>query len=153
LSSGGALMDSGHHLVYQSIFLLGLPKKIQGFISKKVLQNMEGEDLAQISMIYPDDSISVVMQSWTTNNAGIVNGINIMGTEGSISITDGLYYNGEKIDEDVEYKNSFVNQAKAFTDFIIYDKNPISTLEDVENTLGIIYGAYESNKNNIVLNI
>ena len=153
LSSGGALMDSGHHLVYQSLFLLGLPQKVQGFISKKVLKNMEGEDLAQLNLIYPNGSMAVIMQSWTTNHSGIVNGINIMGTEGSISITDGLYYNGEKIDEDVEYENSFVNQAQAFTDFIIFDKNPISTLDDVENTLGIINGAYESNKNNIVLNI
>jgi predicted dehydrogenase len=152
LSSGGALMDSGHHLVYQSLFLLGTPQKIHGFIGKKVLKNMEGEDLAQLSLIYPNGSMAVIMQSWSTNHSGIVNGINIMGTEGSLSITDGLYFNGEKINIDVEYENSFVNQAQAFTDFIILDKNPISTLDDVENTLGIIYRAYESNKNDIVLN-
>ena len=76
-----------------------------------------------------------------------------MGTDGSLSITDGLYFNGKKIDNDFDYKNSFVNQANAFTDFILFDKKPISTLEDVENTLMIIYSAYESNKNEIVLNI
>ncbi|MCB9219666.1 MAG: Gfo/Idh/MocA family oxidoreductase, partial [Ignavibacteriales bacterium] len=120
LSFGGALMDSGHHLVYQSLFLLGKPKKIHGFVSNKVLHNMDGEDLAQISMVYPDNSIAFLMQSWTTNHSGILNGINIMGTDGSLSITDGLYFNGKKIDNDFDYKNSFVNQANAFTDFILF---------------------------------
>lgn len=111
-------MDSGYHLVNQSLFLLGKPKKNHGFISNSVLHNMDGEDLAQLSLVYPNNSIAFIMQSWTTNHFGILNGINIMGTDGSLSITDGLYFNGKKIDNDFDYENSLVNQASAFTDFI-----------------------------------
>ncbi|MBI1933427.1 MAG: hypothetical protein HYS24_12915 [Ignavibacteriales bacterium] len=111
-------MDSGYHLVNQILFLLGKPKKNHRFISNRVLHNMDGEDLAQVSLAYPNNSIAFIMQSWTTNHFGILNGINIMGTDGSLSITDGLYFNGKKIDNDFDYENSLVNQASAFTDFI-----------------------------------
>jgi hypothetical protein len=56
-------MDSGHHVVYQSLFLLGKPFKLQAFKSKIILKQMDGEDTAQINLLYPDDSMSVIMQS------------------------------------------------------------------------------------------
>lgn len=151
LSAGGALIDSGHHIVYQSLFLMGMPKKIHGFNSKLVLKNMECEDIAQVNLRYPDDAIGCIMQSWTSRHGQGIEGIRILGTEGNIIISDALYYNGEKIDDDVSYENSFYNQATAFINCIKYGKPPISTLEDVRNSLKIIYGAYESSANDRVI--
>jgi len=153
LSSGGALMDSGHHVVYQSLFLLGKPVKLQAFKSKMILKNMDGEDTAQINLLYPDSSMGVILQSWGSNFGSTINGIRIFGSKGEISITDALYFNGKKVDADVDFANSFVNQAKAFSDYILYDKEPLSDLNDAENTLKIIYGAYESAEKDIVVNI
>jgi predicted dehydrogenase len=144
ISSGGALIDSGHHLIYQALYLLGKPLKLQGFTSKMVLKNMDCEDTAQVSLIYPDGSMAVIMQSWTSNHAGMINGIRIFGTQGSIVITDALYFNDEKIDSDVEYAGSFINEAKAFSDYILKDIPPVSGLEDVHDTLKITFGAYHS---------
>jgi predicted dehydrogenase len=144
IGMGGALIDSGHHLIYQALYLVGKPVKLQGFKSKMVLKNMDCEDTAQVSLIYPDGSMAVIMQSWTSNHAGMINGIRIFGTQGSVVITDALYFNDERIDTDVEYAGSFVNQAKAFSDYILKDIPPVSGLEDVRDTLKITFGAYHS---------
>lgn len=146
LGNGGTLMDSGHHLVYQTLYLLGNPIRISGFASKLVLKNMEGEDTAQVGLAYPDGSMAVVMQSWTSDHAEGINGIRIFGTKGNIIISDALYHNGEKISDDVEYHDSFKNQARAFSDFVLHGKEPLSNLDDVANTLKIIYGCYDSDK-------
>ncbi|HEY5586213.1 MAG TPA: Gfo/Idh/MocA family oxidoreductase [Ruminiclostridium sp.] len=153
LAAGGALMDSGHHLTYMSLYLMGMPKKIQAFKSNLVLNNMEGEDIAQINLLYPDNSIGCIMQSWTSAHGEGVNGINIVGEKGCLSITDGLYVNGEKLSSDVDYAVSFENQAKAFTDCILKGTKPISTIDDVRNTLKLIYKAYESSEKDAVISI
>jgi predicted dehydrogenase len=153
LSAGGTLMDSGHHVVYQSLFLMGNPVKLQAYTSKMILENMDGEDTAQVNLLYPDGSMGILMQSWTSNFGNSINGIRIFGDMGELSITDALYFNGKKLDSEVDYESTFINQAKAFTDYILHDKQPISTLEDAENTLKIIFGAYESSEKGIVINL
>ncbi len=120
LSAGGTLMDSGHHVVYQSLFLLGVPSKLQ---------------------------------SWTSSFGNDINGIRIFGDKGELIITDALYLKGEKIDSDIGYESTFINQAKAFTDYILHDKKPVSTLDDAEISLKMILGAYESAEKGIVINI
>ena len=144
LAGGGALMESGLHLVYQSLYLLGKPLKVQAFTSNLSLKQLEGEDIAQVNLLYPDNSMAVIMQSWASNFGNHSNGIRIIGTEGEIAITDALYLNGEKLDSDVEYGSTFINQAKAFTDYIFHDQAPLSTLDDAEDTLRIIQSAYRS---------
>ncbi len=153
ISKGGALLDSGNHLIYQALYLLGKPSKLHGFTSKMVLKDMECEDIAQVSLLYPDGSMSVIMQSWTSDHGNLINGIRIFGTKGNIVITDALYVNGEKIDDDVEYLGSFVNQSRAFSDYIIKNIPPVSTLDDVHNVLKIAFGAYESAEKDIVISL
>ncbi|MCF8361787.1 MAG: Gfo/Idh/MocA family oxidoreductase [Prolixibacteraceae bacterium] len=153
LAKGGALIDSGHHLVYQTLYLLGKPEKLHGFTSKMVLKNMECEDTAQVSLYYPDGSIGLVMQSWTSDHADGINGVRIFGTKGGLVISDALYFEGEKLDTDVDYPESFQNQAKAFSDYILKDVAPLSGLEDVRNTLKITYGCYDSAELGKVINL
>lgn len=151
LSMGGALMDSGHHLIYQSLFLLGKPLKLQAFASKMVLKEMDCEDTAQVSLLYADGSMAVIMQSWASNQNKGIDGIRIFGTEGSVAITDALYFNNEQIELGVDYLSSFVNQSRAFTDFILSDIPPISGLKDARDSLRITFAAYESACNNTVI--
>ncbi len=153
ISAGGTLMDSGHHVVYQSIYLMGVPVKLQAYTSKLVLKNMDGEDTAHVNLLYSDGSMGFLMQSWTSNFGNDINGIRIFGDKGELIITDALYFNGEKIDSDTGYESTFINQAKAFTDYILHDKQPLSTLADAENSLKIIFGAYESSEKDIVINL
>jgi predicted dehydrogenase len=151
ISGGGALMDSGHHQVYMSLFLRGLPQKIQAFKSNMVLTGMGGEDIAQVNLIYPDHSLGCIMQSWTSNFGDGINGIKIMGDQGQLQVTDALYLNGNLLNGDADYDHSFVNQARAFTDAILKGEKPLSTLEDVRSTLKIIFAAYQSSENDQVI--
>jgi predicted dehydrogenase len=151
LSFGGALMDSGHHQVYMSLYFMGMPKKLQAFKSNLVLSGMEGEDIAQVNVTYAHNTLGCIMQSWTSNFGDGINGIKIMGNKGQILITDALYFIGNKLSDDVDYARSFVHQANAFTDYVFNGIEPISTLEDVRNTLRIIFSAYESSEKGIVV--
>ena len=153
LGTGGTLIDSGHHLIYQALYLLGKPEKLQSFKSKMVLKNMECEDTAQVSLLYPDGSMAVIMQSWTSDHAGMINGIRIFGTKGSLVITDDLYFNDQKMNLEADYLNSFVNQAQAFSDYILKDIPPVSGIDDVRDILKITFGAYESAEKDAVLAI
>lgn len=151
LGVGGALIDSGHHLIYQSLYLLGKPEKLHGFKSKMVLKNMDCEDTAQVNLLYADGSMATIMQSWTSDHAAMINGIRIFGTEGSLVITDDLYFNDQEMNLGADYLSSFVNQARAFSDFILKDIPPVSGLDDVRDTLKITFGAYISAETDTVI--
>lgn len=152
LGSGGTLMDSGHHLVYQSIQLLGMPVALSAFTSKRVLTDMECEDTAQVSMQYADGSVGVIMQSWASGK-GDANGIRIIGEKGCIQITDALYLDGKRLDADTDYGNSFRNLAAAFTAAVRGGPGPVSSLEDARNTLRLILAAYESSESASVIRL
>ena len=153
LGTGGSLIDSGHHLVYQALYLLGKPEKLHGFKSKMILKNMDCEDTAQVSLLYADGSMATIMQSWTSDQGAMINGIRIFGTEGSLLITDDLYFNDQRMNFEVDYLSSFVNQARAFSDYILKDISPVSGLDDVYNTLKITYGAYSSAETDCVIKL
>lgn len=150
--TGGTLIDSGHHLVYQSLYLLGMPVALSAFTSRQVLTQMECEDTAQVSLQYADGSVATIMQSWAAGNGGM-NGIRLLGDKGCIQITDALYLNGERLNDDTDYGASFVNQAKAFMEAVRGGAGPVSTLTDVRNTLRITFGAYESAEKRVVLSL
>jgi len=144
LGGGGALMDSGHHQVYQALYLLGRPVALHAFQSRLVLTGMEGEDLAQVQLRYANGALATIFQSWTTNHGAPVDGIRILGTAGWLQVTDALYINGERSDPDTAYEHSFINQAQAFVDFVRQGSPPASTLDDARDALDVILLAYES---------
>jgi len=151
LGSGGALMDSGHHQVYQSIGFMGTPVALHAFKSQRVLTDMEGEDVAHVQVQYANGAIGTIVQSWTNNNGSPVDGIRIVGTNGALQITDGLYVNGIKQNSDADYANSFVHQARAFLDVVLKGATPESSLDDARDTLQLILLAYQSAATNTVL--
>ena len=145
LAWGGALIDSGTHLVYQTIQLLGKPSCVQALAARNVLK-MDDEDIAAVQLLYPNGTIAHVMQNWGSGHGQDIEGIRLVGTEGRIAISDALYVNGEKINPDVAYADSFKNQAKSFVATILDEKQPESTLDDALLTMRIIDAAYESIK-------
>lgn len=151
ISGGGALMDSGHHQVYQSLYLLGKPERLHAFQTRLVLSEMEGEDLAQVQVQFASGAVATVLQAWTTNHGRPLDGIRIVGTEGCLEVTDALYVNGVKGSSDVDYGASFVNQARAFVDHVRRGTPPASSLEDAHDTLKLILLAYQSAKEERVL--
>ncbi len=153
LSSGGALMDSGHHQIYQSLYLLGRPTRLQAFTSQQVMKHMEVEDFAMINALYENGSIANIGQGHSSEYGDVISGIKIIGEKGNLVIKDACYHNGKKIEEDADYTNSFYHQAKYFVDCVENELPPLSGLEDVRNTLRIIYGAYTSARENRLVEI
>jgi predicted dehydrogenase len=153
LGGGGALLDSGHHLIYQSLYLVGMPVKIQAFKSRLVHLNMDCEDIAQVNLLYADRSIGCIMQSHISNYGKNIQEIKLVGIKGNLVITDALYVNDKKIDNNTDYEASFYHQAKAFIHCIENGTKPLSTLIDVDHTLKIIYGAYKSDEENKVITL
>ena len=150
LGTGGTLIDSGHHLVYQSLYLLGMPVALSAFTSKQVLTQMECEDTAQVALQYQDGSVATIMQSWASGH-GDANGIRITGDKGCLQITDALYLNGKKLNSDVDYGASFCHLAQAFVNAVHGKGAPVSGLDDVRNTLRLTFAAYESADNKTVI--
>lgn len=144
LSCGGALIDSGHHMIYQMLYLLGVPARLQCFAANLRLHELEGEDTAQLNMQMTDGSLCVITESWASDVGEELNGIRILGTEGEMHLTDALYLNGKKLCKAETYDQTFVNQAQAFLAYLNGEGEPLSTLEDSEHTLQIIRAAYRS---------
>lgn len=136
------MFDKVHHLIYQSLYLLGVPSKIHSAKSKFFLKNMDCEETTQLSMQFTNGSMAVIMQSWTTDHSKI-NGIRILGSKGSIVLTDALYFNEKKIIKNNDYLDSFTQLSKAFTENIMKGTPPISDLNTVRETLEITTNAYQ----------
>ncbi len=143
-SGGGALMDSGHHQVYQSIHLLGFPEKIQAFRSRQVLTWSEGEDFAMINARYRDGCIANIGQGHGSDFGEPVSGIRIVGEKGNIVVGDACYHNGTKVADGTGYAESFRHQAAHFLACRAGRTQPRSDLDDARDTLRIIQAAYRS---------
>ena len=143
ISGGGAMMDSGTHLVYQSIYLLGLPRWLSCFSTTKHYTEMESEDTCQISLQYGDGIIGQIFQSWSSSDPS-AGEIRIEGDEGNLLITDALYLDGERIEDDSTYPRSFYHLLAAFADAMEGKAAPLSSIDDARAAFGIISSAYES---------
>lgn len=143
-SGGGALMDSGHHQVYQCLHLRGRPERVQAFTSRQVLGGMQGEDLAQVTLQYADGTTATILQSWATGHGGRLDGINLLGTAGDIVISDRLYVSGTQGSSDTGYVESFANQARAFVDVVAGRCAPLMDLDGAADALRLIQTAYRS---------
>lgn len=138
-----AMFDKVHHLIYQSLYLLGFPARIHSSKSRIISKNMDYEANTQLSMQFANGSMALIMQSCTTDYLKRINGIRILGSKGSIVLTDALYFNEKKIIKSNEYLDSFVQLSKAFTDNIMKGIPPISDLNTVRETLEITTNAYQ----------
>ena len=142
-SGGGAMMDSGTHLVYQSLYLLGAPASLSCFLSKKHYLAMEGEDTCAIQVQYPDGCVGSIFQSWSANDPE-AGEIRIQGDKGVLVITDALYVNGEKLEEDSSYESSFFHTLSAFREAVAGESKPLSDSKSAATTLKLIQEAYQS---------
>ena len=143
---GGALIDSGTHLVYQAIALLGKPLKVQAMMARNVL-SMDDEDIASVQLLYPNGTIAHLMQNWTSEHGQEIEGIKMVGTKGRLCISDALYVDGVMKNADASYVDSFKNQAQAFVACVLDGAAPQQDLDDALLTMQIIHAAYESAKN------
>jgi len=146
LSGGGALMDSGFHLVYQMAHLKGYPKDVFGYCSSIVRKDTLVEDTALVSVRYSDGTLGNVLQIWSSAHGSAVSGIHVVGTQGELHITDALYLNGDRLMEASTYADTFRYQAEAFAAAIKSGTGPLSTMDDAKRCLELILHAYQGDR-------
>lgn len=142
LSGGGAMIDSGTHLVYQSLYLLGEPVDFCSFSSRMHYREMDGEDTCVITAQYPSGAIATISQVWSAADPS-AGEIRIVGDQGVLLISDVLTLNGEVVETDSGYERSFHHTVSALVEAVTGDGAPLSTLDDAAKTLGIIQRSYE----------
>jgi predicted dehydrogenase len=150
IAGGGAMIDSGMHLVYQSLYLMGQPSHLSSFQAKKHYLQLDDEDISQISLQYPDGSIGLILQSWASGD-GSAGEIRIQGDKGTLLITDGLYHDGVGVEADADYKDSFYHLACHFVACVEGQAQAISSMEDAAVALHLIQQAYEASEHHQVL--
>jgi predicted dehydrogenase len=146
------MMDSGTHLVYQSLYLLGVPEFLGSFSARKHYLEMDGEDVCQISFQYADGAVGQIYQSWSSSD-GSAGEIRIEGDKGNLLISDRLYKDGKAIENDSSYQDSFFHTLKAFIAAVEGGPAPLSGLEEAETTLNLILTAYRAAENKQVIRV
>jgi predicted dehydrogenase len=149
-SGGGAMMDSGTHLVYQMLYLLGEPQWLSCIAEKHHYTQMDGEDTCQISLRLSNGIVGQIFQSWSAadDSAGE---IRIQGDSGVLLITDALYFNGECIETDSSYESSFYHTLKAFGKAVNEHVRPLSDVGAALTTLKLIQAAYSAAANRSII--
>jgi len=151
-SGGGALIDSGMHLVYQLLYLLGVPERVSAFSARRHYTHLDDEDIAQISLQYADGTIGTILQSWAADDPG-AGEIRLEGNRGVAVITDALHHDGRELETDSGYAESFGHLARHFVACVEEGAAPLSTVVDALCALEIIQRAYEAAETNSVLRL
>jgi len=152
-SGGGAMMDSGTHLVYQLLYLMGDPKWLSCFKTTKHYKTMDGEDTCQISLQYEDGRIAQVFQSWSSSD-GEAGEIRIQGDKGHLLIDgEGLHFNGKLKETDGAYDRSFMHTLSGFYEAVVSNTPGLSGVIEAEKTLNIIQSAYRAAESREVLEL
>jgi predicted dehydrogenase len=142
LAGGGALVDSGTHRLYQIIYLMGRPAQVFAYTAHHK-QPIEGEDLALLSLRFQSGALGVVLQSWISHDPTFPE-LKILGTEGTIELSDQLHLNGKPLFAQLPRQDSFNRMLQHFADCVRLGVVPRSTMEDAELTARTIDASYES---------
>ncbi len=148
-AGGGALIDSGTHLIYQALYLLGSCNKVKA-MTKKFFCKIEGEDTAAVLLEHDSGAISCIVQSWASKDYFQTPEVKILGTKGQLWIGNslyenrGLYFNGEKILDGWPIETTFTKAIDDFYNAIQGKRQPLSNLEQSSETLKIVQKAYEN---------
>ncbi len=148
-SGGGTLIDSGMHLFYELIYLLGIPKSIAALTARRY-HDLESEDVAQVSMQYRDGTIATIFQSWVCDDrspyaaAKAAPLVRVLGTKGTVTISDALYLNKRKVGEIVPRHKTFHSLLVCFVGNVQGKVKPLSDLDDARDALHLALSAYKA---------
>jgi predicted dehydrogenase len=151
LAGGGALVDSGTHRLYQIIYLMGCPAQVFAY-TEHYKQPIEGEDLALLSLRFRSGALGIVLQSWISHDPTFPE-LKVLGTEGTIELSDHLRLNGKPLLAQVSRQDSFNRMLRQFADCVSSGSTPRSTIEDAELTAQIIDASYESAMTGVAVTI
>jgi predicted dehydrogenase len=140
---GGALADSGYHLVYLSLYLLGLPKSVFG--NQATLRwDLQSEDTATAVLCYKSGVSATLLQSWATDSRPRAPDFTIWGTEGTLTLCEGqLSLNESEVAVDRE-RDPFAEMVRTFVSVVREGARPVHCFDDAVTTMSVCDAYYRS---------
>jgi predicted dehydrogenase len=140
---GGALADSGYHLVYLSLYLLGPPASVFGS-QATISWELQSEDTATAVLCYEGGVAATLLQSWATENQARTPDVTIWGTEGTLTLCEGrLSLNGTDVAVDRE-PDPFTEMVRTFVSVVRDGTRPIHSFDDAVTTMAVCDAYYRS---------
>jgi predicted dehydrogenase len=158
---GGSLMNQGIHGVDAILYLLGPAESVCGYMDT-MTHDMEAEDAAVAAVKFGCGAL-VVIQSTTSAYKGAPRHISVVGTKGSVVITEDTIekcdvegYDFEPVTEENGAKNlghqnpmdiscdGHKLQIRDFADAILAGREPLVPLAESRRAVALIQGVYES---------
>lgn len=149
---GSALVDSGTHRLYQTIYLMGPASQVFAY-TEHYVQPLNGEDVALLGLRFASGALGVVFQSWASLDTSNTPELRVLGTRGTLWLSDQLYLDGHAIAPQTPRPQTFVQMYGHFAACVRGVATPLSTLEDAELTARIIEAAYRSAKEGTLVDI
>jgi predicted dehydrogenase len=140
---GGALADSGYHLVYLSLYLLGPPRNVFGS-QVTASWELQSEDTATAVLGYESGIAATLLQSWAAPKQARIPDATIWGTEGTLTLCAGqLSLNGGDLPVDQE-QDPFTEMVRTFASAVHDGTRPIHTFDDAVRTMAVCEAYYRS---------
>lgn len=158
---GGSMMNQGIHGVDAMLYLLGPAESVSGYMDT-MTHKMEAEDTAVCAVKFKSGAM-IVIQSTTSAYKGAPRHISIVGTQGSVVITEDTIekcdvegYEWEPVTEENGAKNlghqnpmsisceGHKFQLRDFAEAILEGREPAVPLIESRRAVALIQGAYES---------
>ena len=149
---GGALADSGYHLVYLSLYLLGVPASVFG-AQATMFWELESEDTATALLCYEGGLSATLLQTWATVDQAMTPVVTIWGTEGTLTLNGhglsldghGLSLNGTDVAVD-RADDSFTEMVRVFASAMRAGLRPVHSFDDAVTTMAVCDAFYRSCK-------
>jgi predicted dehydrogenase len=140
---GGALADSGYHLVYLSLYLLGLPTSVFGR-QATISWELQSEDTATALLSYEGGVTATLLQSWAGQSPVGTPDVTVWGTEGTLALCDGqLSLNATRLPIDRD-RDPFAEMVRAFVSAVRDGTSPIHSFDDAVRTMAVCDAYYRS---------
>jgi predicted dehydrogenase len=145
-------VDSGTHRLYQTIYLMGPPSQVFAY-TEHYLRPLDGEDVTLLGLRFASGALGVVFQSWASLDTSNTPELRVLGTKGTLWLSDQLYLDGQAIASQTPRSGTFGQMYDHFATCIRGEAMPLSTLGDAELTARTIEAAYRSAKEGTLVDV
>jgi len=146
---GGELIDTGYHPTYRMIHLAGAPVVDVKAQMGRFNNEIDGEDMASVSMRFANGAIGEIFTSWAVNLPHDTHHIHIIGEKGEIfGSNDTLYLKPKGFQQaakrDFSPVETFEAEISHFADCLREGKRPMHSVEEGRTVLEVILKAAQS---------
>ena len=157
----GVLVTAMYHLIYASLFFLGMPDRIFAEQASLHYKDCNDDDLTTLLLHYPNGAMAVLLGNWTADDLTANSWFSmykLMGTKGGVNVSghDALVYQGAGWGslQWPDYEDTFVHAMDhIIRECLLEGEPPLSGLQEAVTTMRIIESAQRSARENTAVEI